>query len=44
MLEWFGLQFDAHDAPAAPWNLRVRPDATPAQQQHLTAFLARSKS
>jgi len=48
MLEWFGLRFKVPDPalppdPARVWTLEVRPDATTAQKEHLTAFLARSK-
>jgi len=38
MLDWFGLRFVTGD-PAKAWTLEVRPDATAAQTQHLTAFL-----
>jgi predicted metalloprotease with PDZ domain len=37
MLDWFGLRFEE-------WTLQIRPDATPEQQQHLAAFLAKSKA
>ena len=43
MLDWFGLRFAPADDPAKAWTLEVRPDATPAQAQHLTAFLAHSR-
>jgi predicted metalloprotease with PDZ domain len=44
MLDWFGLRFASSDDPAGAWTLEVRPDATPAQQQHLEAFLSHSKA
>ena len=52
MLDWFGLRFRADATPAAPggagapapaWTLEVRPETTPAQREHWTAFLAKSK-
>ena len=44
-LDWFGLEFEPEEAGARPrWRLRVRADATPAQQQHLDALLARTKA
>jgi len=48
MLEWFGLRFKVEDPalppdPARVWTLEVRADATTAQKDHLTAFLARSR-
>jgi predicted metalloprotease with PDZ domain len=44
MLDWFGLRF-ASTAAGAPnaWTLEVRPDATAAQQAHLTALVAPTK-
>jgi predicted metalloprotease with PDZ domain len=33
-LDWFGLRFMTGD-PAKAWTLEIRPDATPAQKQHL---------
>lgn len=42
MLDWFGLRFMTGD-PAKQWTLERRPDATAAQQQHLTSFLAHSQ-
>jgi predicted metalloprotease with PDZ domain len=42
MLDWFGLQFAKSDDAAKAWTLEIRPDATAAQQQRLTAFLAHS--
>src|SRR5574341_127318 len=38
-LEWFGLQFGPPEDPATQWALEVRPDASPAQRQHLAAWL-----
>ena len=53
MLDWFGLRFRADatpaaaprgaGAPASAWTLEVRPETTPAQREHWTAFLAKSK-
>ena len=43
MLDWFGLRFAPSDDPAKAWTLEVRPDASPAQQQHFTAFMAQSR-
>ena len=43
MLDWFGLRFAPSDDPAKAWTLEVRPDASPAQQQHFTAFMAHSR-
>jgi len=43
MLDWFGLRFMTDD-PAKTWTLEIRPDRTPAQQEHLTAFLAHSNA
>jgi hypothetical protein len=42
MLDWFGLRFMTGD-PAKAWTLEVRPDASAAQKQHLSDFLAHSK-
>jgi hypothetical protein len=41
MLDWFGLRFMTGD-PAKAWTLEIRPDQTPAQQEHLSTFLAHS--
>jgi predicted metalloprotease with PDZ domain len=35
-LDWYGLRFSPEEA----WKLEVRPDATPAQREHLQAWLA----
>lgn len=43
MLDWFGLRFMTDD-PAKAWTLEIRPDKTPAQQEHLAAFLAHSNA
>src|SRR5579864_1316915 len=43
MLDWFGLRFMTDD-PAKAWTLEVRPDRTPAQQEHLAVFLAHSNA
>lgn len=43
MLDWFGLRFAPSDDPAKAWTLEVKPDATPAQTQHLASFLAHSR-
>jgi predicted metalloprotease with PDZ domain len=40
-LDWFGLEF-ARDGDKPTWRLAVRSDATAAQQQHFTAYLAPS--
>lgn len=37
-LDWFGLRFMTGD-PAKTWTLEIRPDATPAQKQHLANLL-----
>ena len=42
MLDWFGLRFAPGDDPQKAWSLEVRPDATPAQRDHFTAFMART--
>lgn len=42
MLDWLGLRFMTGD-PAKAWTLEVRPDATAAQKEHLSTFLAHSK-
>jgi TonB family protein len=41
MLDWFGLRFMTDD-PAKTWTLEIRPDRTPAQQEHLAGLLAHS--
>jgi TonB family protein len=41
MLDWFGLRFMTGD-PTKEWTLEIRPDRTPAQQEHLAALLAHS--
>jgi predicted metalloprotease with PDZ domain len=41
MLDWFGLRFIPNADRAKAWTLEVRPDATPAQTAHWTAFMAR---
>ncbi len=38
-LEWFGLRFTSGGDAANQWALEVDPDASPAQRQHLTAWL-----
>jgi len=38
-LEWFGLRFSSAGDPATQWTLEVSPGASPAQRQHLTAWL-----
>jgi predicted metalloprotease with PDZ domain len=39
-LEWFGLQFASGEARAGGrWSLEIRPDATPAQREHLHAWM-----
>lgn len=46
-LDWFGLEFEpaAEDAkPRERWRLRVRAEATKAQQEHLDALLVRTKA
>lgn len=43
MLDWFGLRFSSSNDPAKAWTLEVRPDASPAQQQHFAAFMAHSR-
>lgn len=40
-LDWFGLRF-ATRGDKATWQLEVAPNATPAQQQHFTAYMAAS--
>jgi predicted metalloprotease with PDZ domain len=44
-LDWFGLRFATTDPPdpAKEWTIEVRPDATDAQKQRLTRYLAPSK-
>lgn len=43
MLDWFGLRFVPNEVPAKAWTLEVRPDATTAQKEHFSAFMAPSK-
>ncbi|HXY35739.1 MAG TPA: GYF domain-containing protein [Planctomycetaceae bacterium] len=38
-LDWFGLRLTPGDGKAKAWQLDVRPDPTPAQREHLTAWL-----
>jgi predicted metalloprotease with PDZ domain len=39
-LEWFGLQFTAGEARAGGgWTLEILPNATPAQREHLRAWM-----
>ncbi|HSC26424.1 MAG TPA: hypothetical protein VLD67_04065 [Vicinamibacterales bacterium] len=42
MLDWYGLRFKEPGSadPARAWQLEARPDASPAQRQHLERWLA----
>jgi predicted metalloprotease with PDZ domain len=42
-LDWYGLRFVEPGSadPERAWTLDLRPDATPAQKQHLTALVGR---
>jgi predicted metalloprotease with PDZ domain len=43
-LAWFGLRFTAAEAPAAgSWALEPLPAATPAQREHLRAWLPKAR-
>jgi len=46
LLDWYGLKFvePGSSDPARAWQLDVRPDATPAQRQHLERWLAATPS
>ncbi len=39
-LAWFGLRFSASPDPAKAWTLEERPEATPAQKEHLGRLTA----
>jgi predicted metalloprotease with PDZ domain len=43
-LDWFGLRFVTPDDPTGKWSLEVRPDVTPAQQEHLRDWLRPSSA